>query len=835
MTRARPSFQRDLPSDLEGLYDLALDLRWTGSETTDRIWEILDPDAWERTNNPFILLENVSEERLKEVARNEELRKELISLLERRKVALEGKTWYESNYPDRPLGLVAYFSMEFGLSESLPIYSGGLGILAGDHLKTASDLGVPLVGVGLLYQQGYFRQILDRDGSQIEAFPYNDPTTLPVAPVLRRDGSWLRITIPLPGRDLILRLWRAQVGRIDLYLLDSNDPLNSPWDRGITSALYSPGQEKRLIQEIILGMGGWRALEDMGFEVDVCHLNEGHAAFLVFARAASFMRRTGQSFRVALRATRAGNIFTTHTPVEAGFDRFDLSLLKKYAERFADSSGISIKELQSLGRAGQGEDLVTADLAIRHCNFANGVSRLHGQVCHHIFQSKFPRWPEHEVPIGYITNGIHVPSWDSRYARRLWNQGEYYLNAINGEPLNALDNVSDSALWDFRCLSRRSLVEYVRRRLERQLREHNAQGEMINRAKNVLDPNVLTIGLARRFAAYKRPTLLLHDSQRLMRILLDRDRPVQLIVSGKAHPSDEDGKSLVRSMAQFSSMPELMERMIFLEDYDIALERKLGPGIDLWINVPRRYMEACGTSGMKVLVNGGLNLSELDGWWDEAYTPDVGWALGGSDWPNGSKRDAFEANQLYRLLEEEIVPEFYYRDSEGIPRGWIRKVRASMSRLMPRFSSSRMMHEYLEKAYIPAAKAYRLRSSNSAGLASRIEAWSSHLEKGWSSLGFGKLNAEREGSLWRFDVEVYLGELDPKDIALEIYADPNEDQAPIRVRMTLKQAISGSDHGYIYTVSVDSSRPASDFTPRIVPYHPDASIPIEEAHILWHH
>lgn len=590
--------------------------------------------------------------------------------------------------------------MEFGLSEALPIYSGGLGILAGDYLKTASDMGVPVIGVGLLYQQGYFRQVLAKDGSQTEAFPYNDPMSLPVFPALKSDGSWLRIKFRLPGRSIFIRVWQAQVGRVKLYLLDSNDPLNSSWDRAITANLYDPGKERRLIQEIILGFGGWMALDELGIDVDICHLNEGHAAFAVIARAYSFMKKAKVPMSVAFWATRAGNIFTTHTPVAAGFDRFDPDLIKQYAQIYADLIGVSIEELSDLGRREQkidGAPLVMAVLATRGSFQVNGVSRLHKEVSQKIFQPLYSRWPSHEVPITYVTNGVHLPSWASLPAYAIWSRIYGDKRLLEGSDLNCeeMSQISDLELWKFRSEARRNLVDYVRSRLVRQMEEHAADAESIGRSRQSLDPDALTIGFARRFASYKRPTLLLKDKERLSRMLQDRKRPVQLIVAGKAHPHDEEGRRLVQEMARFASRPEISDRIVFLEDYDIALAQKLEAGVDVWINVPRRTMEACRTSGMKVLANGGLNLSELDGWWDEAYSPEVGFALGdGKEHENGAEAwnwDAAEAEQLYQILGNQVVPEFYERDQEGIPRAWVDRMRASMSRLTLRFCSYRMM------------------------------------------------------------------------------------------------------------------------------------------------
>jgi len=828
-----PNSDLNLPPGLEGLADLALDLRWTVRQTTDKIWELLDAEAWEKTKNPYLILQNVSQARLQEAARDENLVKEISSWQERR-----------SNFLERPapVGMddpasIAYFSMEFGLSEALPIYSGGLGILAGDHLKTASDLAVPITGIGLLYQQGYFRQLLAQDGSQLEAFPYNDPDTMPLLPARDRDGSRLRVKISLPGRALILRVWQANVCRVNLYLLDSNDPMNRPWDRAITANLYAPGQERRLIQEIVLGIGGWQVLEKLAIEPEVCHLNEGHAAFVVLARAYSFMKKTGCTLAAALWATRAGNVFTTHTPVEAGFDRFDRALVDKYARFYADLLGLSRPDLMALG-ASRPEDeccpFTMAHLALNGSSHVNGVSRLHGRVSRKIFQPHFARWPEIEVPVGYVTNGVHIPTWDSPAAQKLWMracpgdcgpEGIDYLK-------DGISRQSDSQLWCFRAAARRDLVEYVRRRSGRQLQEQGAGQEGLLLARHVLNPNILTLGFTRRATAYKRTDLLLKDPDRLIAILTNSRHPVQLVMAAKAHPSDEQGKEMVKQMAAFASRREISDRVVFLADYDIDQAQHLQPGVDVWINTPRRPNEACGTSGMKVLANGGLNLSNLDGWWDEAYDPQVGWCLGDDQEHSDPGRDDEEADMLYRLLEEQVVPLFYDKDGEGIPKGWVAMVRASMTRLTPRFNSARMMQEYVEKIYRPAAIAYRKRSANGARLAEELAAWQKRLNENWRDLRFGRLTTCQEDDFWCFSVEAYLGELQPDDVHVELYADPLQ-SGPEKIVMERLGPLAGAVNGFFYGARVPTKRAVEDYTPRIVPYHAQAFIPMEEAHILW--
>lgn len=839
-------FDLNLPPGLEGLADLALDLRWTVRLTTDKIWELLDPEAWEKTKNPYLILQNISKNRLNELVKDEVLGEEIREWQQKNTAFLADAGWCEKHYN---LGSVAYFSLEFGLSEALPIYSGGLGILAGDHLKTASDLGVPLVGVGLLYQQGYFRQVLAQDGSQIEAFPYNDPNSLPIEPVWDDEGGRLRVKISLPGRHLYLRVWRAQVGRVSLFLLDSNDPLNSPWDRAITASLYAPGQELRLIQEIILGVGGWLALKRMGIKPVVCHMNEGHAAFVVLARAYSFMQEASCSFLEALWATRAGNVFTTHTPVEAGFDRFDRDLLRKYAKHYTDAQGLSFNTLAIMGLKTEKDDASPfniAFLALSGSCFVNGVSRLHGQVSKRIFQPRYPRWPENEVPIEYVTNGVHIPTWDSPAAQKFWSlscPGKCGPDCIDYEA-GEIARQSDQDIWNFRALARKDLVDYARRRNARQMQEHGASPEAIEAAKHVLDSNTLTIGFARRATAYKRTNLLLRDEERLARILSNRDMPVQLLMAAKAHPADTAGKEMVKQMANFAGRPDISNQVIFLEDYDIDLAQHLQAGVDLWINTPLRPNEACGTSGMKVLANGGLNLSTLDGWWDEAYDPRVGWLLGDeSESPAGfsPERDDKDAKNLYRLLEEEVIPLFYQRDDRGIPSSWVAKIKASMTELTPRYSSNRMMKEYVEKVYQPAADAYRKRAKDGAKLARELVLWQERISHCWRGIHFGHLKVTGDEEKWHFQVEVYLGDVSPDDIRVELYADPlpqsgrGKEAMPVRILMDHKEPLAGSVNGFVYSVHVLANRQAEDYTPRILPYHPDIFIPLEDAHILWMH
>ena len=831
----------DLPRKLAVLAELALDVRWTWSHASDTLWRMVDADAWERTRNPWTILQDVPRARLAALAADPAFMEELARILEARLRYRSEPSWYGQTQPRSAPKRVAYFSMEFGLGEALPLYAGGLGILAGDYLKTASDLGVPAVGVGLLYQVGYFRQMLDAEGRQQAMYPYNDPASLPIEPVQARSGGRLHVPLPLPGRIIQLRIWRALVGRTALYLLDSNDPLNSPADRGITGELYGGGTEVRLMQEVVLGIGGWRALEAMGLEVDVCHLNEGHAAFAVLERARAFLQQHRTSFWEALWATRAGNVFTTHTPVAAGFDAYPRGLIDKYFPHFGSyvaGLGLSREAMLGLGRrdpADPGEPFNMAYLAMRGSATANGVSRLHGAVSRRIFAPLYPRWPEDEVPVGHVTNGVHVPSWDSRWADTLWTEAcgkTRWRGAM--EPLTAaIQCVSDEVLWELRGKERADLVRYARERLAWQLGQRGSAPETIAEAAHVLDPDALTLGFARRFAGYKRPNLLLSDPGRLERLLGSAERPVQIIVAGKAHPDDEEGKRLVQAWAEFVRRAPVRRRAIFLEDYDMSLAQELVQGVDVWINTPRRPWEACGTSGMKLLVNGGLNLSSLDGWWAEAHRSGVGWALGDAQEHEGSTRDGAEAEELYRLLEDEIVPAFFARDAQGVPRAWVARIRASMSLLAPEFSSNRMMRDYVERCYLPAAATFRRRSSGRAKLARELEAWWRSIEVHWKEVHVGRVTAEPHGGWWAFAAEVHLGSLPAATIEVELYADAVDGSPAVREVMKPDTAAPDPSGASIYRASVPSTRPPWHFTPRIVPYHPEARVPIEAPLIVW--
>jgi starch phosphorylase len=823
------------------LRDLALDLRWSWNHAADELWTRLDPELWTLTHNAWVIIQTVSRERLSACLADAAFHERLDRAFQYYEYHNTRPHWFQTAYPNSPITAVAYFSMEFMLSDALPIYSGGLGNVAGDQLKAASDLGVPVYGVGLLYQQGYFRQRIDADGHQEALYPYNDPTQLPISPLRDPNGEWLRISIHLPGIRLWLRTWEVRVGSARLFLLDSNDPGNLPDYRGFTSELYSGGPETRLQQERILGIAGWRLLRALGLRPEVCHLNEGHAAFAVLERARDFMEETKQPFDVAFAATRSGNLFTTHTPVEAGFDRFSRALMEQHVRRYAEERlRIPFSQLMALGRLNPDDDsepFNMAYLALRGSGAVNGVSRLHGEVSRRLFQPLFPRWPQAEVPVGHVTNGVHVPTWDSEAADRVWTEaaGNGRWRGDLEELAGALDSVPDADLWKMRTEARLQLVDYVRKCLARQFAGHGAPDEEIEMARHVFNPDTLTVGFARRFATYKRPNLLLRDRDRLLRMLTNRERPVQLVIAGKAHPQDLEGQEMIRQWIKFIRNSPVRQHAVFLADYDMQMTERLVRGVDVWLNNPRRPWEASGTSGMKVLVNGGLNLSELDGWWAEAYSPEVGWAIGdGREHDSDPAWDDRDAEQMYSLLEEEVIPMFYRRDGAGVPVAWIERMRASMSRLTPLFSANRVVREYTETHYLARAKAYGERAKDAGAATVDMVQWRGAVEEHWPRLRFGSLEVVSSGGQHVFTAQVYLDELDVDAVRVELFADATDAGGREIVEMKRGEPLVGASNAHRYAASVPANRPSCEFTPRIVPSHPLASVPLECARILWY-
>jgi starch phosphorylase len=820
---------------VNSLYELALNLHWSWNHASDELWQQLSPELWRDTQNPWVILQTLSRVKINATLSDPSFSSRLAAIVAANQASYQADAWFQTHHAASALSCVAYFSMEFMLTEALPIYSGGLGNVAGDQMKAASDLGIPLVGVGLLFGQGYFRQEFGLDGQQQTLYPVNDPGQLPIRPLREANGEWLRLKIRLPESDVWVRCWQATVGRSRLFLLDTNDFANSASHRGITSQLYGGDDEMRLKQEIVLGIGGWRLLRSIGLQPEVCHLNEGHAAFAVLERARYFMADRKCSFEVALRTTRAGNIFTTHTAVPAGFDHYAPELITRYLAHYAnDELDMPIHRLLALGRSNQQDTqqrFNMAYLAVRGSAQVNAVSELHGHVSRQIFQPLFERWPQDEIPIGSVTNGIHVPTWDSAGADALWTTAcgkkRWHGNAPSAD---AIRKVDDASLWGMRNQGRGALVEFVRERYRRQMAASGGNADQI------FDDNALTIGFARRFATYKRPNLLLHDPERLVRLLANRDLPLQIVLAGKAHPQDLLGQALIRQWNDFIKREDAKRYVVFLSDYDMLMAQKLVQGVDLWLNTPRRPWEASGTSGMKVLANGGLNLSELDGWWAEAYAPEVGWAIGdGREHGNDLAWDSAEAETMYAMLEHEVIAEFFQRQANGLPTRWLTRVRESMARLTPVFSASRAMRQYTEDHYLEAAQRFSARAEIKSALGERLESWCARVSKEWPGLHFDAMKAEqREGKLV-LEVRLLNGALKPEDLDVEIYANPVHPGDACCWPMSVVSDVAQGAGGRLYRAEVSGERRAADYTARAVPHHADLFLPLEAPEICWQH
>ncbi|HEV2481138.1 MAG TPA: alpha-glucan family phosphorylase [Puia sp.] len=817
------------------LVSLALDMRWSWNHDADELWQQLAPALWDETHNPWLVVQSVGGDHVRWLLSSPAFKDKLDSIARLREEEDTRQSWFDMTYPNSILKKVAYFSMEFMLGESLPIYVGGLGNVAGDQLKSASDLGVPVIGIGLLYQKGYFRQYIDAYGNQIAYTPSNDPGQLPVMPLRLPNGEWLRIQISLQGKSVWLRAWQVKVGRTHLYLLDSNDAGNLPEHREITAEVYGGGMEMRIMQEIVLGIGGWRLLKTLGISPEVCHLNEGHAAFVVLERAYDHMQRTGCNFETALAITRSGNLFTTHTAVAAGFDHFDPSLIEKYLSVYAEKDlGITLNNLLALGRANPDnpyEGFNMAYLAVHGSSGINGVSKLHGAVSRHLFEPLFQRWPTEEVPIAHITNGVHMPTWEGDSADRLWTDAiaTDRWKWPTEDFQHAIEKLPDEKIWEMRNGARAGLIDFIRKESASRLAAYGATQGAIDNAHKLFSPNVLTIGFARRFVAYKRPDLLLMDQDRLVRLLTNYEQPVQLVIAGKAPPADQSGRDLIKGWIQFIQRTGLTQHVIFLSDYDMLMAAHLVGGMDVWLNTPQRPWEASGTSGMKVLVNGGINLSELDGWWVEAYNPEVGWALGdGQEHPNDPGLNWREAQQLFDTLEHQVIPEFYNRRADGIPEAWVKRVRKSMATLTPYFSSNRTVREYAEKFYLTAATAYLNRAAYGDALGKKIIQWKNEVDQHWPNLKFGEFKADTRQDQHFFDVQVFLDGCGTDSIRVQLVAG-----SPL---VTIEMQPGETHDGWTqYTATAPLTRPAGDYTARIIARNDEISIPLEYSRVLWQH
>jgi len=840
-----------LPRKLEPLRKLAYNIWWCWNHDAISLFQRLDRELWDATHhNPVRVLGCIKQARLDAVAEDEGFLSHMARVVHQFEEYQRAPGWFEKHHPDDSMR-IAYFSAEYGLTDSVPIYSGGLGILSGDHVKSSSDLGLPLVGVGLLYRVGYFRQYLNADGWQQELYPENDFYNMPLERIRDDSGRLLTVSVEMVGRSVAAQVWRLMVGRIPLYLLDTNLEQNHPADREITAQLYGGDLEMRIRQEILLGIGGQRMLPALGIEPTVCHMNEGHSAFQALERIRRAMVQHRISFHEARLATAAGNVFTTHTPGPAGIDKFPPEMIEKYLGHYWPSLGLHRDDFLGLGRvdpSDEQEPFCMAVLAIRLAAHSNGVSKLHGEVGRKMWTGLWPELPTEELPIGSVTNGIHIKSMVSRdmvalYDRYLGPRWREY--APNNSVWSRVDQIPDEELWRTHERLRARLVAHARRRLRQQLTQRGAPQSEVEAAREALDPEALTIGFARRFATYKRATLILRDLERLKRILGDHERPVQIIFAGKAHPRDTGGKEFIRQIIHHARDPLLRRRMVFLEDYDINLARYLVQGVDVWLNNPRRLMEASGTSGMKCPPNGGINISIPDGWWPEAAQRDNGWSIGrGEDYADLSYQDEVESHAIYDLLEKEVVPLFYERGTDELPRGWIARMKASMRTVCPVFNTDRMVHEYTERFYLPASGRARELVKERFQRVQELATWDARVREHWPELAIRSVEAATSedlevGAALRVITVVHLGELRPDEVTVQLYHGGLDAKGHLpqgsAITMGYMEPVGGNVNGdHIYSGAIPCRTSGQHgFAVRVLPHHADLVPPFVPGLVRW--
>ncbi len=769
-----------LPDRLRPLQSLAYNLWWCWNADAVALFRRVNPDLFEALDHsPIRLLGATDQTRYEELEHDDGFLAHMDRVAAALDHYLKAPTWYQERHAGDE-ARIGYFSAEFGIHESVPVYSGGLGVLAGDHLKSASDLGLPLMGITLMYREGYFRQYLNMDGWQQERYPENDFFTLPLTPELDSGGKPLLVTVPLPGREVALKVWHIQVGRVPLYLLDANIPQNKPEDRAITSQLYGGDHHTRIQQEIILGIGGIRALRAMGRMPTVCHMNEGHAAFTGLERIRLLIEEHGLDFATAYEAVKAGTCFTTHTPVPAGNDSFPVQMAEQYLGEYMAKMGIDRAALVSLGRqhpSNEQEPFGMTVLALKLANVSNGVSKLHGSVSRRMWKELWPELPAGEVPITSITNGVHTQSWLAPEFAQLYDR--YLGIQWEGRPTDfaiwkRVEQIPDGELWRTHERGRERLVALARARLRAQLKRRGSPPSEVEGADEVLDPDALTIGFARRFATYKRGDLIFRNAERIAALVNSKDRPVQFIFAGKAHPQDRGGKELIQRVVQQSRKAEFRKRVVFIEDYDMSVARYLVQGVDVWLNNPRRPLEASGTSGMKICGNGGLNLSILDGWWVEGYDGDNGWAIGaGEEYTDLAYQDDVESRALLDLIEQDIAPTFYKRDAGGLPREWIRRMKRSIMSLVPVFNTNRMVEQYTEKCYVPSHRRTAKLSANHLQGAKELAAWRRRVAADWAQVRVETVDAStgdalRVGATFPVKVRVHLGPFRPDEVEVQL-------------------------------------------------------------------
>jgi starch phosphorylase len=761
-----------LPPALERMPELAYNILWAWEPSIRTLFRRLDPLLWKDSGyNPVVMLSRVSQKTLERAASDPRYLAQYQLACQRFDAGSQPK-------PDTSSKLIAYFSAEYGLTECLPLYSGGLGVLSGDHMKSSSDMGLPLVGVGLLYQLGYFRQFLNADGWQQERYLENDFYTLPLQPALDKQGEQYVVTVQLPTGPLYIRVWTLDVGRIKLLFLDTNTTLNTrAEDRAIASQLYGGDNDFRMRQEIVLGIGGMRALEMLGYKPTVFHMNEGHSAFLAIERIRLFIERQGLTFEEALEATRVNNVFTTHTPVPAGIDLFDPGMVYYYFNQFCSGAKIEFDHFMALGRRNpqdSSEPLSMAILAVNTSAYRNAVSRLHRTVSQEMWHGLWPTLPVWEVPITSVTNGVHLPSWINGDLADLYDQylePDWRNRWSDTAVWNQIRDIPDEELLEMHRRRKRRLIAFIRDRQTASAYRRKAAASELRHSAEVLDPHALTIGFARRFATYKRATLLFRDVERLKKILCNNERPVQVIIAGKAHPKDQPGKTFIREIVQLSRDTDLWKRLVFIEDYDMKIARELVQGVDLWLNTPRRGEEACGTSGMKAAMNGVLNLSVLDGWFDEAYEMSGGWAIGDRE-DYSDDLDAIHASNIYYLLEREIVPLFFAQSEGGPSSDWVRRVKTCMINLTPRFDARRMVNDYSRQLYQPAHEHWEQLRADKFETARARARWNAKVREIWPQVNFVDMGPAPAGPVTSghpisVRAAVRLGGLRPEDLRVE--------------------------------------------------------------------
>ncbi len=840
-----------LPENLEPLREIAYNLYWSWNQDAQELFRRLNRELWEATHhNPVLMLGQIGQDELKDAAEDSGFVSHMNRVYLQLTVYMQEITWYQKNFDSHDTPFVAYFSAEFGLTECLQIYSGGLGVLSGDHLKSASDLGVPLAAVGLCYKEGYFQQYLTSDGWQQERYELTDFQNQPMELVLDGKGLPIKIALDFPGRKVSFQIWKIQVGRVPLYLLDTNVPENSDTDKWITRSLYGGNKETRIEQEIILGIGGIRALHALGVNPSVCHMNEGHSAFLALERI-KYLIDKGLSFQEAQDIGFYSNIFTTHTPVPAGIDVFDNQLVEKYlGNYYRKELKISDKEFYSLGTIIKDKPSVNfnmAHLAMNMAGFVNGVSKLHGKVSKKLWVNGFKNIPFDEIPIDYITNGIHTRSHLSNEMYELLFRyiGDNFSLEISDKDIwSDIDEIPDEELWRTHERRRERLVSFARSRLQEQVRKRGGSLSEIQAAKEVLNASALTIGFARRFATYKRANLILRDIERLANILGNNDLPVQFIIAGKAHPQDDAGKKLIQEIVAAAKEEHFRKKIVFIENYDMNIARYMVEGCDVWLNNPRRPLEASGTSGMKIIANGGLNFSVLDGWWDEAFDPMYGWKIGnGEEYVDLEYQDEIESRLIYDTLENEIIPTFFNRGDDKIPRQWIAMMKASMKNLGPVFNTHRMVEQYATKYYLNAYKKRLYLKDNDFEKAREFTIWKSKLLANWSQIKFVKtevLESEikiKVDSKYSLSAEVFLGDLTPQDVEVQIYYGKVDQWEDTSNNYAIKMDYISTDekantHKFVGEIVCEITGHFG-FTFRILPKHELLINPFELSVIHW--